>query len=574
MFDRQAIPTIDERIEKTQTKPKVNLKRKSTQKAPLTFSGYTNYFIKKRETLDAKGETKKTEIKISHASGPILNSQQQIKASFLNPEIQYDQDIVENWIPHMAYSVVDESSGQPLSAAEADSRREEKKNWIPHYFVNPLQDLDYLVIEAISRMTFVGPLFDALLRFIVGTGFRPELELINPDKDEDVNEKLIDEHQEVIDTLLEIDNQISKDDSRDLDTSFTEKITAMISVTNLFNRGSLMFGYEEPIKVNGTTYKEIPSSLKFAHPRDLGIIEADPGTWRLRSVQWRNAYYMVPAKDMIYLWNPLISAKTRNSWLYGDSMLMPMLDASRTIRKNIGVNFPAMGEASWSGLFILAIKPQGQTLSDKEKEYDQVVKNFVRGAPNILMEDPEDVKSFSTDFQPKIKEFADLTEMLLRYCVASTGLPHSMFYDESTSNRSTMIGKIQMATATVINPMRQWIGREISNQWYNRWFRLIYKDKKDLMETFRIKMVFDDLRVEEWFDKIEAVNDLDSRKQLTDVSYGEMAGIDNYQNKVEADAEVTPGGEGKSEFKFGDDQGNQFEIKKRKEFAGKTKKKA
>lgn len=574
MFDKQAIPTIDERIEKTQKKPKVNLKRKSKQKAPLTFSGYTDYFIKRRETLNAKGETVKTEIKVSHASGPILNSQQQIKTSFLNPEVQYDQDLVENWIPHMTYSVVDEDTGQALSAADADSRREKNTNWIPHYFVNPLQDLDYLVIEAIARMTFVGPLFDALLKFIVGTGFRPELELINPDKDEDKNEKLIEENQEVIDTLIGIDNQLSKDDSQDLDTSFTEKITAMISVTNIFNRGSLMFGYEEPIKVNGTTYKEIPSSLKFAHPRDLGIIEADPGTWRLRSVQWRNAYYMVPAKDMIYLWNPLISAKTRNSWLYGDSMLLPMLDASRVIRKNIGVNFPAMAEATWAGLFILAIKPQGQTITDKEKEYDQVVKNFVRGAPNILMEDPEDVKSFSTDFNPKIKEFADLTEMLLRYCVASTGLPHSMFYDESTSNRSTMIGKIQMATSTVINPMRQWIGREISNQWYNRWFRLIYKDKKDLMKTFRIKMVFDDLRIEEWFDKIEAVNDLDSRKQLTDAAYGEMAGIENYVNKIEADAEVTPGGEGKSKFQFGDDKGNNFEIKKRKEFAGKTKKKA
>jgi len=68
--------------------------------------------------------------------------------------------------------------------------------------------------------------------------------------------------------------------------------------------------------VNGRVYKEIPSSMKFAHPRDLGIIEVDPETWRLKSVQWRNAYYMVQAKDMIYLWNPLVSAKTRNSTFY------------------------------------------------------------------------------------------------------------------------------------------------------------------------------------------------------------------------------------------------------------------
>ena len=568
MYNKQAVSTIDERIEQSQTLPKINLKRKSKQKAPLTFEGYTDYRLEKKPSKNPK---LKDDIKVSHASGPLLTSQQQIKSSFLNPDVQYDQDIVENWIPHMSYSVASSETGQPLSAAETVSLQQQNKNWIPHYFVNPMQDLDYLVIEAIARMTFVGPLFDALLKFIVGTGFRPELELTNPDKDENKNEKLIEKNQDIIDTLIGIDNQLSKDDSQDLDTSFIEKITAMISVTNIFNRGALMFGYEEEIKVNGKIYKEIPSSLKFAHPRDLGIIEADPGTWRLKSVQWRNAYYMVPAKDMIYLWNPLISAKTRNSWLYGDSMLLPMLDAARVIRKNIGVNFPAMAEATWAGMFILAVKPQGQTLTDKEKEYDQVVKNMVRGAPNILMEDPDDVKAFTVDFNPKVNEFKDLTEMLLRYCVASTGLPHSMFYDESTSNRSTMIGKIQMATSTVINPMRQWIGREISNQWYNRWFRLIYKDKKDLLTKFRIKMVFDDLRIEEWFDKIEAVNELDSRKQLTDNAYGEMAGIENYTNKIEADAEVTPGGTGPGNFKFGDDKGNNFEIKKQKEFTAKKK---
>ncbi|MCE2505905.1 MAG: hypothetical protein J4F36_05455 [Nitrosopumilaceae archaeon] len=45
-------------------------------------------------------------------------------------------------------------------------------------------------------------------------------------------------------------------------------------------------------------------------------------------------------------------------------------------------------------------------------------------------------------------------------------------------------------------------------------------------------MVWDDLHIEEWFDNIEAVNELDSRKQLTDDAYGELTGIENYPNKV------------------------------------------
>ena len=149
---------------------------------------------------------------------------------------------------------------------------------------------------------------------MVGTGFKPELELINPDKDEDINEKLIEQNQEIISTLIGIDNQLLRDEDRDLDVSFADKIAALITITNMFNRGALIFGYDKPIKVNGKIYKDIPSSLKFAHPRDLGIIQVNPATWRLQSVQWRNAYYMVPTKDMIYIWNPWVSAKTRNSY--------------------------------------------------------------------------------------------------------------------------------------------------------------------------------------------------------------------------------------------------------------------
>ncbi len=108
-----------------------------------------------------------------------------------------------------------------------------------------------------------------------------------------------------------------------------------------------------------------------------------------------------------------------------------------------------MAEATWSGLFLMAIKPEGQNLADKQKEYQQVVKNMVRGGPNVLMEHPDDVKFQNVDFAPKVKEFQDLTEAMLRYQVAVAGLPHSMFYDESASNRATLIGKIQLVISVI-----------------------------------------------------------------------------------------------------------------------------
>ena len=570
-INRNNYDSADDRIQNDSKKtvdyyPKFNLKTKSKQKVPLTLDGFNPYLVKTESQKEGSVTWNKT--KISHASGPIPNNARKIQQSFLNPDAEYNENIISNWIPHMAVSVVDENSGRPLSASEANDRRlasSQKTNWIPNFFVNPMQDLDYMVIEALTRFTFIGPLMDALLKFLMGTGFRPELDLINPNKDAEKNEKEIQNNQDIIETLMQIDTQLNMDNELDLDTSFTDKIAALISVTNIFNRGALMFGYDKPIEVEGKSFKQIPSSLKFAHPRDLGIINVAPDTWRLRSVQWRNAYNMIPTKDMIYLWNPLISAKTRNSWWYGDSMIMPMLDASRVIRKNIGVNFPAMAETAWAGSYILAVRPQGTTLSEKQKEYGQIVGNMVTGAGNVLLEDPNDVAFHNVDFNPKVNEFKELTEVLIRYSVASTGLPHSMFYDESQSNRSTMLGKIQLATSTVINPMRQWISREISNQWYQRWFRLLAKNgviKEEMLKKFKIKMVFNDLRIEEWFDKVEAVNEVDSRKELSDESYGELIGIENYKNKVVPDAQTTPGGSGKNKMTFGDSK-NSFELKKK-----------
>lgn len=559
---RDLIKSVDERISEniSSTKfSKENLKVKSKQSTPLTTSGYEGY-------VASKDPEQPNKIKISHASGPIERHSQEIKSSFLNPDAQYDPEIIANWVPQLSLTVFDENTMKPLSAAQVQTRMADR--WVPHYFMNPVQDLDYITIESLTRFTFIGPLMDALNKFKVGTGFKPELELVNPSNDQDKDAAEIEANKEIIDTLSQIDNQVSVDSNNYMDTTFTDKISALMSVKDIFNRSALIFGYDAPVKVNGKTYKEIPSSLKFAHARDLGLIEADPITWRLKAAQWRNAFYMIPAKDMIYLWNPITSAKTRGSWLYGDSMIMPMIDASRTIRKNIGVNFPAMAEATWSGLFLMAIKPQGQNPNERAAEYTQVAQGMVRGGPNILMEDPNDVKFQNVDFNPKVNEFVAMTEMLIKYCIATTGMPHSMFYDEDSSNRATMIGKIQLAKDTVINPMRAIDGRMISEQWYQKWFRLIYKDSKpEIYRKFKITIKFSDLNISEWYDKIQAVNELDSRKQLTDSAYGDLAGIRNYKALAVPDAPVTPGGGNSQKFSIGNGEG--FSLSKEKSLGAK-----
>ena len=114
-----------------------------------------------------------------------------------------------------------------------------------------------------------------------------------------------------------------------------------------------------------------------------------------------------------------------------------------------------------------------------------------------------------------------------------------------------MIGKIQLAIAVTINPMREWVNRSISPQTYDKWFRIMnYKDEK-LLKKFRVIMKFEDLNIAEWFDKVEAVNEIDSRKQLTDIQYGKLLGLINYSGMVETDAETIPGGSGSNKMSIG-----------------------
>jgi len=295
----------------------------------------------------------------------------------------------------------------------------------------------------------------------------------------------------------------------------------------------------------------------------MGIIKTNPFTSRLEQFQWNNSNGFVDIQDSIYLWNPLVSANTYNSMWYGDSFMLPMIDSLRVLRTNIGVNFVAMGENAYSGLGLLSIKPEGSSTTQKEEEYNLVSQRMVPATTNILMKDPDLTRFDNIDYKPEVDSFINMNESLVKYCAATLGMPHAMFYDESASNRATMIGKIQLAIATTINPMREWINRSISPQSYDKWFRIMnYKDEK-LLKKFRVIMKFDDLNIAEWFDKVEAVNEIDGRKQLSDAEYGKLMGLINYPGMVETDAETMPGGNSKNSMDIGG--GNKLQLKKPKE---------
>lgn len=98
-----------------------------------------------------------------------------------NDPSAYNSEIVENWKPNMFLSVMDDSTGRLLSAAIINSKR--RKIGFLHSLLIQCKGLDYIIFEALSRSTIGGSIFQSIVKFIVGTGFRPELELINAKKE-------------------------------------------------------------------------------------------------------------------------------------------------------------------------------------------------------------------------------------------------------------------------------------------------------------------------------------------------------------------------------------------------------
>jgi len=494
-------------------------------------------------------------------AGPIQGRKFDIFSNIddINPEELFGH------VPEQTLHPLHDKKFTVLSARQITSMK--RRNIIPHLYANPMQPIDYKIYEALLKHTFIGALADAFVKYLVGKGFKPELELINPDADETKNKKLIEENQHIITALKNIDNQIETD-STTLDVSFSQKITAMIMSALMYNRGALLFEYDEnnPIIINGKKYSTIPNHLIFAHAQDLGIIDIDPVTRRLQKVQWRHSYgEYTDVNNMIYLWNPITSSKVYNSWFYGISMLSPLISASKMLRQILSEDFPAMAKTTWAGLFLLVVKNEGNTKESKVREYNAIAKSLKPGKPGILIKDPDDTTHYDIKFDPKITEFRELFESMVKLCISVMGLPQVGFYDEAAANRSTMIGKIQLTMKTTIEPMREWIGESISNQWYNRWFKLLYKDKPELLKLFKIKLSWDDIHIAEWYDNIEAVLELDARKQLKDNEFGERVGLDNYESMVDPDAETVPGGSGGRKMSMTDGTtGNKFEIKTKK----------
>ena len=454
---------------------------------------------------------------------------------------EYDQEELEKHVPDQQLYPAD-GAGTVLSAAQYRKYKKSKVSSY-QYYANPMQHLDYRLYETLMKTTFVGALCDSFLKYLVGRGIRPELELLEKSKDNEKDKEIIEKHRHIIEDLEKVDKFVSRSGSDGLDAGWNQKLTTLLGFTLFYNRSALIYDYTETFELNGTSYPQIPSQIIPAYPQDLGMVKVDDATRKLIGVQWD--HYTEPwvqAKDMLYLWNPTTSYKANKSWHYGVSMLSPLMSANKIIRDLVNEILPGIAKNMYAGLFLLIYKNEGNTKQSKMEEAERIREGLTIGAPNILVKDPEDVAVHNVEYDPKIAELRELVESMVKLAISIFGLPHVAFYDEASANRATMVGKIQLTLKTTIEPVREWIGEAIATQWYQRWFEVLYKDKPEL-KKFKVKVAWSDLHISEWYDSVEAALQLDGRAQFTNEAFGDLLGMPDYETLLDKDAEVNPGGQ-------------------------------
>ena len=507
-----------------------NTKRR-IKRIAYSYQGYTPYSIIKEKTTKTIKKTgiiqrlqwwKKPKEQVIHSSyrircGPLKGNQQKIldlepglsTESLMTPE--HRSLIEQTWEPKPQLTVFDHTEKKSLTAAQAVSMRTKNSKWMPMYYQNPMQSYDYLVYESLFKNTIIGPVMTQLVKFIVGTGFEPQLELRNPTNDKEADKKLIESNIEIINKLKYIDRCINeKSDEEGIDSTLQVKLSNLILNMLVFNRGCAVFGYDEdhPITIDGKTYADIPTSLTEYHPRDMGLIKISPVNQKMISLQIQQRNQLVKVNDMIYLWNSEFSAPIYLSKYYGGSMCMPMISAARLMQNQLTKVLPATCENMGAGLYHTYIEPAGGTEEQKELEYQSITQATSYGTASVFMIDPERVRTDPINFDPKIQELMGMFGDMVKYITATAKLPQIGFFDEAAANHATAVEKIQLTMSTSINPTREWIGDEFARQWYNRIFRILYKDDKTSLDTFRIKVSFEDLQVETLMERTKSVSEL------------------------------------------------------------------
>ena len=486
----------------------------------------------------------------------------------------YNTGAYQRFTPEQIKSHIPQYNVVPYNSPRADERKpltasviksNAKRNILPRFFMNPYQDLDYMVLQDIYANSIGGRIIDRKEELKFGRGIKPVLKLRNPKMhgDDDKQQKLLEKNQEIIDKLMMVDDALGDpDDALDpfLDTDVNTKFQALSKNAAVFGRCMIVKQFTKRLLLADGTLapSTIPNILKVIHSRDMGIVEIDQESWKLKSVNIRFSSQQILPHEMIYIENGS-NNPVYNALHYGFSEMQSMIGASRSLRQMIEIDFPTITKHVWAGIGFMFIKPEGTTEGAKQSELDQINSIARAGRLNSLMLDPENVRVDFQDFNPKIQELVSLADFLIRYNIAQTGMPQALFAQEQDSNRSTLVQKIRLFMDGGLKNNQRDFALQFAKQWYMPNFKALFgKDSKEF-KTFKIEAEFEPLKLEAFDDAVEAVIKLNKEFPLLPEAAGELLGIENFEQKL--DPTIPRPDPNQQGFKFQDNEGKEIKMK-------------
>ena len=512
-------------------------------------------------------------------------------SSMLEAQLHHNR-FLDNYIPHNNISALDvklDGDKRVVSATPFVAKTNKQGRFtFPKFFINPLQALDYIVLQDIYMHTICGSIIDVLVSFTMGRGIRPVLKLNNEDKvkikkagkkvgqdGKEANERekdetkeeaiarVLDESKDLLDPLNAIDESFADPLGEDplMDEDFNSKIESLIRNHWIYGRCIMTYEYfeERTFKWEGTSYPDIPNVLKIIHPRDIGFVQVDQPTLKLRAVQLMFGGAMIESPNMLYLEHMQNSA-IYNGKFYGFSKMQRMIGHGRSLRKLIDRDFPNVASIGYAGFSVIAFRGDTKGSTAEEEQNKGFVNSLTIGSPNATtLEDPEkDMHVHNIDTEAKIKEMIEMAHFHAEASAKSAEVPTTLISKEKDPNRDTLLGVLRIFLENVITRHRIIIGKKIAAQYYMKNFRIIYAKKEKILKEFHVETEFDDFKLESWADLVSSVVELTKLKPLKAEALGEILGIQNFENMID------PEGEKLVDQSLTDEDGNKLTFSKEK----------
>jgi hypothetical protein len=413
----------------------------------------------------------------------------------------------------------------------------------PRYYHNPLQYFDHVLLSDQYVNGFPGTVIDTYADFIMPKDIHPVLKLRYPEDhgNKEKQQKVIKKNQDIISKLEAVDQWYSDlgvhSEDEFMDIPLKMKWKAQIINMLTFGRDAMLFenwDHLPPVTIKKEEFRGLPNVTKLLHPIDMGMLEIDNYTWKLGGMYVHNDRNFVPAQSMLYLVNQYQSPFI-GSMLYGYSKIQRALDPGRLLRRMFAQNYQQYIRASYAGMGMF-IFDSSQYPAEVRTKIRTAIKNSWR-AGEVGVIDYANIADFKwqeMNINVDIGGLQSLQEQLVKVIVGVMGVPQSLIFDESAATRATLVGKIVSFINNQVTSLRESIGSQIASQWYNRVFREVYKDQKDILEQFYIECEFEEMELET---KLEKVGRLIQEQQLgnkyTNEYLGEELGDSDYLNHID-----------------------------------------